>query len=129
MVFDADGYLVTVAGYAPVSSNIVHVLDPNTGAIVVAYGPGWTSLPSVNGVTCDPASGDLVVVADASGVVFRAPRLGPGSYGTPVVLATGILGSASQLAVRPAVTTYGPATPGAFSYAWQTTLLPGGNPT
>lgn len=123
---DTDGYLVVALAQGTGAFDLVHLVDPANGGTVVSYGSTWQFAP--NGVAVDRATGDLLFAAPSTQVAFRLPRLGVGAYGAPTSMAFGIVGLPTGIALRPAVTTYGPGTPGAFTYAWSTTLLPGGSP-
>lgn len=133
LAFDTDGLLVASTGYSLPGSNVLHAVNVVTGAIVASSGVSWPTTPysfrSLNTLTCDPTTGDLLFVEDAVAGAFRTPRLGGGAYGTPVGIATGLASAVSGIALRPAVSTYGQGTPGAQTYAWQTVRLSGGQPT
>ncbi|MFY9341729.1 MAG: hypothetical protein WAT39_04525 [Planctomycetota bacterium] len=130
LAFDADGLLMAGTGFSAAGGNFLHAVNVATGAIVASLGATWPTTPftlrHANGLACDHSTGDLLFVEDLLRVVFRVKRLGFAAYGLPQQIATRLVDTPSGIAIRPAVTTYGQGTPGAFSYAWQTTLLPGG---
>jgi len=103
------------------SGGTLYTIDTTTGVATPVPTPG---LNSVNGIAEEPETGALVLVP--GGPPFDCFRL---AGGTMTLLSMLPGGFSTGVALNPTLWIYGPASPGANVYAWQTAPNPGGLPT